>query len=109
MQTVTFHPQERTVQVPQGTSLLEAALKAQISLNNLCGGDGICGRCRMIVKKGEVSGEISGKLTRQEIRKGYALWVEALDINWKEYLSEIEKNSLTGSWAKEVIEFIRES
>jgi uncharacterized 2Fe-2S/4Fe-4S cluster protein (DUF4445 family) len=73
MQTVTFHPLERTVQVPQGTSLLEAALKAQISLNNLCGGDGICGRCRMIVKKGEVSGEISGKLTRQEIRKGYVL------------------------------------
>ena len=73
MQTVTFHPQERTVQVPQGTSLLEAALKAQISLNNLCGGDGICGRCKMVVKKGEVSGEISGKLTRQEIRKGYVL------------------------------------
>jgi hypothetical protein len=49
------------------------------------------------------------ELAYEEIRKGYLLWIEALDIDWKEYLSEIEKNSLTGSWAKEVIDFIRES
>lgn len=55
------------------TSLLEAALKAHITINNLCGGDGICGRCKMIVTQGEVSGKVSPKLTREEIRKGYVL------------------------------------
>jgi len=71
--TVTFHPQEKTVRVERGSTLLEAASRAQISLNNLCGGDGICGRCKMIVKKGDVSSQLSGKLTRDEIRRGTVL------------------------------------
>jgi uncharacterized 2Fe-2S/4Fe-4S cluster protein (DUF4445 family) len=71
--TITFQPQKKTVSVKQGTTLLEAASKAQITLNNLCGGDGICGRCKMIVKEGQVSGDVSAKLTREEIRKGYVL------------------------------------
>ena len=71
--SITFHPQNIEVRVKKGTTLLEAASEAHISLNNLCGGDGICGRCRMIVRKGEVSGRVSGKLTRQEIKKGYVL------------------------------------
>jgi len=32
----------------------------------------------------------------------YAVWRKALKISWEEYLSEIEKHSLTGDWAKEV-------
>ena len=71
--TVTFHPQNRTVKVPGGASLLEAVSLAGITLNNLCGGDGICGRCKMIVRKGRVSEEVSTKLTRDEIRRGYVL------------------------------------
>ncbi len=70
---ISFQPQNIAVTVEKGTALLEAALKAQITLNNLCGGDGICGRCKMIVQEGEISGEVSGKLTREEIRKGYVL------------------------------------
>ena len=71
--TVTLIPQNKTVTVPGGTTLLEAVSQAGISLNNLCGGDGICGRCKMIVRRGEVSEEVSQKLTRDEIRKGYVL------------------------------------
>jgi uncharacterized 2Fe-2S/4Fe-4S cluster protein (DUF4445 family) len=70
---VSFQPQNKTVQVNTGTTLLEAASKAQITINNLCGGDGICGRCKMIVKEGRVSGDVSTKLTREEIQKGYVL------------------------------------
>lgn len=70
---VTFQPQNKTVTVAQGTTLLEAALQAHITINNLCGGDGICGRCKMIVREGQVSGDVSVKLTREEIRKGYVL------------------------------------
>ena len=71
--TVTLIPQNKTVTVPSGTTLLEAVSQAGISLNNLCGGDGICGRCKMIVRGGKVSEEVSQKLTRDEIRKGYVL------------------------------------
>ncbi len=71
--SVTFLPQYKTVRVSADTSLLEAALKANITINNLCGGDGICGRCKMIVREGKVSGRVSPKLTREEIQQGYVL------------------------------------
>src|SRR5512139_1650808 len=70
---VTFLPQNKTVRVAADSSLLEAAYKAHITINNLCGGDGICGRCKMIVTRGEVRGAVSAKLTREEIRQGYVL------------------------------------
>jgi len=70
---VTFIPQNRTVQVEADTSLLDAALKAEITINNLCGGDGICGRCKMIIRKGRVSSKVSAKLTREEIQQGFVI------------------------------------
>ncbi|MEM1592131.1 MAG: hypothetical protein QXY73_01415 [Candidatus Bathyarchaeia archaeon] len=38
------------------------------------------------------------------ILEKYKVWKEAVDISWKDYLSEIIKNPLTGNWAKEVAE-----
>ncbi len=70
---VTFYPQKREVSIKKGTSLLDAVSKAKITINNLCGGDGICGRCKMIVKEGDVSAEVSTKLTREEIKNGFVL------------------------------------
>ena len=70
---VTFYPQNRKVTVKKSTSLLDAVSKANITINNLCGGDGICGRCKMVVKEGEVSAEVSPKLTREEIKSGFVL------------------------------------
>ena len=40
------------------------------------------------------------------IVKKYDVWKRALEISWKEYLSEVVKNSLTGEWAKEVAEHL---
>jgi len=36
----------------------------------------------------------------------YEEWKKASRISWKEYLSEIVKNPLTGEWAKEVAEHL---
>ena len=36
--------------------------------------------------------------------EGYDVWKKALDISWKEYLSESLKNPNTGLWVKEVAE-----
>ena len=71
--SVTFFPQNKTIKVKQGSTLLEAALRINITVNNLCGGDGICGRCKMIIKTGQISGKVSGKLSREEIKAGYVL------------------------------------
>jgi len=70
---VTFYPHNKTVAVEGGTTLLDAVAKAHITINNLCGGDGICGRCKMIVVEGKLTGEVSTKLNRVEITRGYVL------------------------------------
>jgi hypothetical protein len=36
------------------------------------------------------------------IREKYVVWMQSSDVGWLEYLREIQKNSLTGVWAKEV-------
>ena len=71
--TVVFTPQQKVVSVETGTSLLEAAAKADIVISNVCGGDGICGRCKMLVKDGSVREEATMLLTREEIQKGCVL------------------------------------
>jgi len=71
--TIVFAPLETTVTVPTGTTLLEAAAKAGISIDSVCGGDGICARCKMIVTQGEVGGDATALLTREEIRRGVVL------------------------------------
>ena len=95
--SVTFHPQNKTARVKKGSSLLEATQKAQITINNLCGGDGICGRCKMIVKKGEVYGEVSSKLTREEIQQGFVLACQTFVKS--DLVVEIPEET----WAKEKI------
>jgi len=70
---VTFSPLDKTVSVPAETSLLEAAGRAGIMINSVCGGDGICGRCKMVVREGTVRGEATTLLTREEIREGVVL------------------------------------
>ena len=95
--SVTFHPQNKTVRVKKGSSLLEATQKAQITINNICGGDGICGRCKMIVKKGRVYGEVSSRLTREEIQQGFVLACQTFVKN--DLVVEIPEET----WAKEKI------
>lgn len=38
----------------------------------------------------------------ENIVKKYDFWRKTSKISWKEYLSKIKQNSLTGEWAKEV-------
>jgi len=70
---VRFFPIDKTVTVKASTTLLEAAREANIAIDSVCGGDGICGRCKMIVKEGKVAGGVSPLLTREEIRRGVVL------------------------------------
>ena len=70
---ILFKPFGKTVVMDAGATLLDAAQQAGIAIESPCGGDGICGRCRMLVREGRVGGRVSGLLTREEIRQGYVL------------------------------------
>ncbi|MBU0596518.1 DUF4445 domain-containing protein [Candidatus Bipolaricaulota bacterium] len=73
---VTFFPSGATAEVTRGSTLLDAAVEAGVLIATICGGDGICGRCRVIVRSGEVDAEPTALLSREEIRAGYTLACE---------------------------------
>lgn len=52
--TVTFQPDNKTVNVKQGETILNAAVGADVFINSVCGGMGKCGKCRVQVE-GKVS------------------------------------------------------
>ncbi|MDD5120351.1 MAG: ASKHA domain-containing protein [Candidatus Omnitrophica bacterium] len=60
---VTFLPDNLTVSVDKDKTILSAAISAGIYINSTCGGDGICGKCRVVVNKGEVTSQPNGIIT----------------------------------------------
>ena len=71
--TVSFLPHNREIKVPDGTVLIRAAMEAGVHINASCGGEGVCGKCRVIVESGEVAGGISEQLSTADREKGYRL------------------------------------
>jgi ferredoxin len=51
--TVNFTSQKKLIKVPQGTDVLTAAIKAGIMMHASCGGEGLCGKCRVVIDKKE--------------------------------------------------------
>ncbi|MBE3587851.1 MAG: DUF4445 domain-containing protein [Thermoanaerobacteraceae bacterium] len=73
--TVTFLPDNITIHVPKGTSLLEAAREAGLLVEAHCGGKGNCGKCRVLVE-----GLISEDITSTERQ---ALHGEEINAGWR--------------------------
>jgi uncharacterized 2Fe-2S/4Fe-4S cluster protein (DUF4445 family) len=71
--SVTFLPEEKSVEIAPGKTIIEAAIAAGVPINSICGGDGVCGKCRVIVRSGKVTAEPNEFLTRREIQRGVAL------------------------------------
>ena len=67
---VTFLPSGRNVKVEHGTTVIRAARDAGLHINASCGGTGVCGKCRVRIEEGSVSGGISDKLSHDEIDHG---------------------------------------
>ncbi len=49
---VTFLPANLTVEVEEGTSILDAALKHGVDLEHNCGGNCACSTCHVVVQSG---------------------------------------------------------
>ena len=68
---VTFKPYDITIEVEEGENLLRAALRAGVHINASCGGEGVCGKCRVILEEGKVECPDSSRLTPDECSLGY--------------------------------------
>jgi len=73
---IVFNPMDEVIEVERGTILLDAIRQAGINIRSICGGEGECGTCKVLLNKGEVS-DVSTKYTKwlspQEISEGYRL------------------------------------
>ena len=81
---VTFLPDGKEIEVEGGTTLMETAQSAGVHINNLCGGEGVCGRCRVKVANGKIRADKHSisLLSKEEILEGYALACQAkVDAN----------------------------
>jgi uncharacterized 2Fe-2S/4Fe-4S cluster protein (DUF4445 family) len=70
---ITFLPHNVSIEVPPGSSVIQAALDAGVHINASCGGEGVCGKCRVRVEAGSVEGGVSEKLSAEDVRSGYRL------------------------------------
>ncbi len=70
---VLFMPSQELAAVEDGETLLVAAERAGVYVNSICGGEGLCGKCRLVLQRGEVDSQPTALLTRDEIRQGYVL------------------------------------
>ncbi len=70
---VTFYPANKTVEVERDKTILSAAISAGVYINSACGGDGVCGRCKIILKKGQVLAHPTGMVSLAETKKGVYL------------------------------------
>lgn len=72
---VTFHPEGTRVEARPGERLLDVLSYAGIDINNQCGGEGVCGKCRVRITHGRVnfSSKHLGFLSKKELETGYVL------------------------------------
>lgn len=68
---ILFLPHNREITINEGESLIRAAMDAGVHINVSCGGEGVCGKCRVIIEQGKVEGGITEKLKKEDIEKGY--------------------------------------
>lgn len=75
--TVNFLPYDMQIDVEDGDTVIRAALEAGVHVNASCGGEGVCGKCRVLIEGGTVDGGISEKLSVKDRKKGYRLACQA--------------------------------
>jgi len=76
---VTFQPDGAVVEVEEGTTILEAAQRAGVQIESVCGGRGTCAKCKVIPlgKLSPLTALEKQGLSTTEIKAGYRLACQA--------------------------------
>jgi len=75
---VVFQPDGVCVEVEPGKAILEAAQAAGVAIDSACGGQGACGRCKVMVALGRPGGQPGDLLSQEEVDQGMVLACQAL-------------------------------
>jgi uncharacterized 2Fe-2S/4Fe-4S cluster protein (DUF4445 family) len=68
---LTFKPYDLTIEVAEGENLLRAAVQAGVHINASCGGEGVCGKCKILLESGDLESTRSPLLSDDEWDLGY--------------------------------------
>ena len=80
MAVVTFHQTDRSIDVPQGTTVLQAARQAGLVIESPCNGAGTCGKCTVQLASDSVGNVVQRgmhRLSPDLISRGFVLSCEA--------------------------------
>jgi len=75
--SIHFLPDNVHVTVEDGENLLTAAASAGVYIHAFCGGDGVCGKCKVTIEEGEVESDSAASLKQGEYNKGVRLACKA--------------------------------
>lgn len=87
MPKICFKPQNKCVNVGKGETIYKATMKLGINIDSVCGGLGICGKCRVKVLENGLSEPNKRELEilgLKNIRKGFRLACQAKILNYTE-------------------------
>lgn len=70
---VEFLETGRVGYVGAGSTIMDAAHKAGVYINSICGGKGVCGKCRVLIEKGRVRMKPNPFIWGGVIKKGYVI------------------------------------
>lgn len=98
---VVFQPEGKRLVIDSGKTILEAAKKIGIDILSICGGRGVCGKDRVIIRSGgerlSPLSNIEKKLFSQdEIRKGFRLACQAVIKDGSTIVVEVPLQSRIG-------------
>ena len=70
---VRFEPDGVVTEANYGENLLDLARRAGVGIEASCGGDGVCGTCKVVIEQGEVEGPLAMQLCKEEVAQGIRL------------------------------------
>lgn len=68
---VHFLQSGQKINAAKGSNLLQLAVEAGVHINAACGGEGACGKCRIIIKTGTAECRECSKISDEDYKKGY--------------------------------------
>ncbi|HEX78614.1 MAG TPA: DUF4445 domain-containing protein [Dehalococcoidia bacterium] len=67
---IHFNPYNVDTTAKPGSNLMEAAVAAGVHINASCGGTGVCGTCKVLIRKGEVESTRTKWISTKEYESG---------------------------------------
>jgi len=74
---IVFYPEGKCAEAEAGETLLSVARRLGVAIDSACGGQGVCGKCRVIVLLGSVEAESSPLLIPEQEQEGHVLACQA--------------------------------